>query len=298
MVRVKRPSKFLFFCGGAQEIHNNAKAANLRDYLLRVRPIKTKYPIVLAEKATQLYRETEYEDLITFEEDIARIASVVLVIAESPGSLAELGAFASNDIIRPALRVVIPSHHADAESFVALGPIRRIKNYKRENLGIYPWKQHATGGLNVSTAKPHYKEIVTFINGHLNRIPNSTPYSHLREARLFYVVYWVIHQSLAISPKILNDCVLSLLSEVTPSDIRKKIYCMEMAGWIKRVSYSDKDYFYSLYDEDPFEYSYKDGVVERSFVRRKLIAQAGIKKVESLPKRVVHEAAAARISAP
>ncbi|WP_163110914.1 hypothetical protein, partial [Acinetobacter baumannii] len=53
-VRVARPSKFLFLCGGARELSKNAKAANLRDYLLRVRPMKTKYSIVLAEDANQI----------------------------------------------------------------------------------------------------------------------------------------------------------------------------------------------------------------------------------------------------
>jgi hypothetical protein len=94
-VRVFRPSKFMFLCGGYISGDKSAKAKNLRDYLFRVKQIATKYDIVLAEKATQLFRDSEYDDLISFEEDVARIAAVVLVIAESPGSLAELGAFTS-----------------------------------------------------------------------------------------------------------------------------------------------------------------------------------------------------------
>jgi hypothetical protein len=175
-IRVSRPSKFLFLCGGARELNEKAKAANLRDYLLRVRPMNTKYGTVLAEEANQLYRETDYSDLITFEEDIARIAAVVLVIAESAGSLAELGAFTANDTIRQALRVVIPSHHETAESFVRYGPIERLKNENRDRLGVYPWKEHAKGGLNVSSVKPHYTTIVSFIKGHLDAVPNSTLY--------------------------------------------------------------------------------------------------------------------------
>ncbi|WP_204281408.1 retron St85 family effector protein, partial [Moraxella catarrhalis] len=128
----------------------------------------------------------EYSDLITFEEDIARIAAVVLVIAESAGSLAELGAFTANDTIRQALRVVIPDHHETAESFVRYGPIERLKNERRENLGVYPWKEHANGRLNVSSVKPHYKEIVTFINQHLDSIAKSTLYSKLDSSKLFY----------------------------------------------------------------------------------------------------------------
>ncbi|NEU96474.1 retron St85 family effector protein [Bradyrhizobium uaiense] len=134
-VRVLRPSKFMFLCGGYIAREENAKPVNLRDYLFRVRQIANRYNIVLAEKATQLFRDSDYGDLISFEEDIARIAAVVLVIAESPGSLAELGAFTANDTIRNALRVVVQQQHDTAESFVRFGPIERIKRTRRANLG-------------------------------------------------------------------------------------------------------------------------------------------------------------------
>jgi hypothetical protein len=132
------------------------------------------------------------------------------VIAESAGSLAELGAFTSNDTIRESLRVVIPRHHETDESFVRYGPIQRLKNERREKLGVYPWTVHAKGGLNVSSVKPHYRSLVSFIKGHLDAAPHSTLYRKLDESTLFYVVYWIIHLSTAITPKLLYECVRSI----------------------------------------------------------------------------------------
>ncbi|AKI02271.1 hypothetical protein IMCC20628_03585 [Hoeflea sp. IMCC20628] len=295
--RVSRPSKFLFLCGGERKIDEAAKAANLRDYLLRVRPIKTKYDIVLAEEATQLYRDTHYDDLITFEEDIARIAAVVLVIAESAGSLAELGAFSSNDTIRFALRVVIPSHHEVNESFVRYGPIKRVTNEDRSHLGVYPWKEHAKGGLNVSSVKPHYTEIVNFIKGHLDSAQNSYFYKDLDGKELFYITYWIIHLSMAISRTVLYECVISILPKANKNDIRNKLYCLQIARWIKRESYSGKDYFYTLVDGDPFDYSYNEGV-DNSTIRRKLAVANGLKNAENIPKYILKEAATARLRKP
>ncbi len=293
-----RPSRFLFLCGGARVTDPAKKAANLRDYLLRTRPIKTAYPIVLAEEATQLYRDTTYGDLITFEEDIARIAAIVLVIAESAGALAELGAFATNDTIRSALRVVLPSHHEIAESFVRYGPVERLKNESRDKLGIYPWRTHANGTLNVSSVKPHYREMVTFINGHVDSIPKSTSYQNLGPVALFYVIYWVIHQSMAISPKILIETVQLIVPTASVSDIRNKIYCMQLAKWIQRLPYSGKDYFFALHDEEPFDYVYKADIKETSTVRRKLAIRECLRKVETIPHYVAKRAAAARIPKP
>lgn len=124
-LRIVRPSRFSFVCGGRIDVNNGARPLSVRDYLIRLRSLEKslRHPIVLAESAQQLYRETSYSDLITFEEDIAKIASVVLVVSESAGALAELGAFASTAPIREALRVIISEDHEQEESFVRFGPI-------------------------------------------------------------------------------------------------------------------------------------------------------------------------------
>jgi RNA-directed DNA polymerase len=165
------------------------------------------YELVLAEKAVQLYRDTAYRDLITFEEDIARIASIVVVIAESAGSLAELGAFSASDTIRSVLRVLIQQDYEASESFVRYGPIQRVINSRRDYLGVYPWRLRGTGKIVVSTIKPHIREIRKFIAEHVRVVPVSTVYSVLGEARLFYFVYWVIYLCLAVDVKTLCELV-------------------------------------------------------------------------------------------
>ncbi|WP_271596187.1 retron St85 family effector protein [Bradyrhizobium sp. CCBAU 25360] len=296
-VRVSRPSKFMFLCGGYISKDQNAKPVNLRDYLFRVRQIANRYNIVLAEKATQLFRDSEYGDLISFEEDIARISAVVLVIAESPGSLAELGAFTANETIRSALRVVIQQQHEIAESFVRYGPIERIKNAKRANLAVYPWRVHANGTLNLSSTKPHYAQIVKFLDEHVSSVPASTIFTKLGEAEIFYVIYWIVHLCLAVSTTQLRDYVRLILPSATDETIKNKLYCMQLAGWIERRSYSNKDYLWALHDADPFEYEFKPGVSERVSVRRKLTVTAALRKAVPLPSHIRTEATAARLAA-
>jgi hypothetical protein len=295
-VRVFRPSKFMFLCGGYISNDKNAKAKNLRDYLFRVRQIANKYNIVLAEKATQLFRDSEYDDLISFEEDVARIAAVVLVIAESPGSLAELGAFTANDTIRNTLRVVIQQQHEIAESFVRYGPIERIKNAKRANLAVYPWRMHANGTLNISSTKPHYKEIVKFLDEHVASVPSSTIFSKLGEAEAFYIIYWIIHLCLAVSTTQLRSYVQLIIPSATDEMIKNKLYCMELAGWVERRSYSNKDYLWALHDSDPFAYEFKPSVTERISIRRNLIVKTALRKAEPLPPHIRTEATGARLA--
>lgn len=253
------------------------------------------HALVLAEKAVQLYRDTDYGDLISFEEDIARIAAVVLVIAESPGSLAELGAFTANDAIRRVLRVVIQQKFETQESFVRFGPIERVRKAKRDNLGVYPWRVRSSGKLIISSARPHISEIKKFINEHVEATPTSTMYSQLDEASLFYVVYWIIYLCLAVEIKNLCKYVQSIIPTVTEEEINNKVYCMKIAGWIERIAYSKNDYVYALHDTDPFDYSFKPHIADRDSVRRKFSVSSALKKSEGVPRHVSTIAAQARV---
>ena len=284
----------MFLCGGAiPKTATKTPPDNLRDYLCRVRPLHLPYPTVLAEDAVQLFRDSDYSDLISFEEDVARIAAVVLVIAESAGSLAELGAFASNETIRPVLRVVIQDDYEKAESFVRYGPVQRVSKHKRDNLGVYPWKMK-DGKLVVRSTSPHYAQIKSFINEHIEAVPLRTQFTNLKESKLFYIIYWVIYICQAISPATLLRYVTIIEPSVTQSELHRKLYCMILAKWIGKAAYSDKDYYFTLMDVDVFDYSFKPDAKDNKPVRRKLEVFKAHDSAEKLPPHVRKTATEAR----
>lgn len=296
-LRISRPSKFVFLCGGIIGPDGTKQANSLRDYLYRVQSFCKRLhgEVILAEKANQLYRETSYGDLISFEEDIARIAAVVFVIAESPGSLAELGAFASNEVIRRALRVIVQTDHFNKESFIRWGPIQRIKNDGVEFVGVYPWKTRRTGHIVLRSTALHRAEMVKFVNQHLDAIPKTEQFPRASDVSVFYLIYWVIHLSLAISRSSLYNSIRILVPAVTDIDLRNKIFCMQLAGWIAVESYSGKDYLYTCHDVDPFVYKFDDAVSERDTVRRKIEVTQALAAAEKVPKHVRSVAANRRM---
>lgn len=267
---------------------------SLRDYIYRTnRPGSSNFRFVLAEQANELYRDTKYHDLITFEEDIARIASLVVVIAESPGSLAELGAFASSPPIRPSLRILIQELYAADESFIRFGPVERIMRDGDGNVGVFPWATEANGHLDADSVAPHAEEIEKFLDEHMKRVPASTLYTSLPDAQVFFLIYWIIYLGLALSHTAIASCLLSLMPGFPIPELSNKIYCMEIAGWVKRVKYSGKEYLYAC-DGDPFDYRFKAGVTKRDSLRRKTEAVRSIKTLWQAPRYVRERAASAR----
>lgn len=72
-----------------------------------------------------------YTDILLFERDACLLAKIVVLFAESPGSYAELGAFALDHAIVNKLLVIIPSKFREGDkqkSFLTLGPLTRIEN--------------------------------------------------------------------------------------------------------------------------------------------------------------------------
>lgn len=270
-LRVKRPSKFVFLCGGVI-LQGDAAPANLRDFIWRTKGIGTKgTSYVLAESAQQLYRDSGYNDLITFEEDIARIAAVVLVISESAGSLAELGAFCSNPVINPVLRILISEANFNQESFIRWGPVERIlRPNNRERVGVYPWVITANGLIVPESIEPHFAEIEDFINEHVGAAASTMQYPLDHEVAQFYDIMWAIYLADAITPNRLLETVKRVHPDLTAGSLRRKLYSLRVANWIEMIPYGGQDYYFLPTQEDPFQYGFREGTVDKEPLRRVL----------------------------
>lgn len=73
------------------------------------------------------------------------------------------------------------------------------------------------------------------------------------------------------------------------------MYCMIIAGWVEKIPYSGKDYFYAKFDSDPFDYSFIASATGKRRLSRKMVVTTALRKAEALPKHVREVAAAARL---
>jgi hypothetical protein len=284
--RFKVPFKTLFLCGGPISALPNEHPKSLRDYLFRVRSLKISGKIIRAEQATQIYRDSGYSNLISFEEDIAKIASLVLVISESPGSLAELGAFSVHREIRPSLIVIMQTSHEKDESFIRYGPIDLLKRLNNDSVGFYPWKTTNSNRFVIKSAKSHVGEMRNFINSRLNKSPESRNLLSDAGKRLFYIIYWILYLSYAASLGVIWNAVKSIFPDIPLSEVRTKLYTLRVMGWIDSESYSNKEYFFALGAEDPVEYKFPAAVKRKDIFERRLAVRRELDQLEKIPKHI------------
>ena len=270
--RFRYPSRPIFLCGGAIRTDDGATCPSLRDYLYRVRKIEIKLPskIVLAERANQLFVETDYKSLIRFEEDIALLSGLVILVAEGPGSLAELGSFEANRTIRRSLRVLIQDSFERDQSFIRNGPIRQLEQENEASVAYYPWRTNSVGSVIKSSIKDEVQSICEYISEEYQKIPFSHGLSgsHAKK-RFLFCLYWIIHLCGGALKSTIYEIFKTIFPSAKDSDIRNGLFCLELLGWIGRVHYGPREYVFALHDDDPFLYRFKKSVANTNATARK-----------------------------
>jgi hypothetical protein len=101
-------------------------------------------------------KDDAFPDLLELEDCLAHLADVTVLFVESPGSIAELGAFATSAVLRPHTLAVLNNSYGSGQSFITDGPVRKIKNENADLVHYYTWDPKA---LNSAATKKEFKEM-------------------------------------------------------------------------------------------------------------------------------------------
>ena len=123
----------MFLCGGDISLKDKLrfKVANeIKNFWNSYR-----YEIVYPEDIfDELLYSSRSKDLLSLENLLADSVDVILMIPESPGSFAELGAFANNEKLRAKIVCLIDQKYKKNKSFINQGPIKLIKKANKSGV--------------------------------------------------------------------------------------------------------------------------------------------------------------------
>jgi hypothetical protein len=124
-----RKKFFLFVCGGPVEPVPGKELSLRRQFIDWSVTELPDFIVLLAEdafKQTRSYRLSQVVNLAAFESAIARIADIVVIFPESPGSCAEVGFFSNSPRIPVKTIVGNDVSYRGDPSFLNFGPLRSI----------------------------------------------------------------------------------------------------------------------------------------------------------------------------
>ena len=114
-----KPKPFIFICGG----HKSPRRDDIHKY------INNHHPNIHTFQAETIWDAVSRsgKSSLEIEQQLASLSDIIVIIVESPGSIAELGAFSSSRDLRKKLMLFIKEEHRDIDSFINTGPIRWTK---------------------------------------------------------------------------------------------------------------------------------------------------------------------------
>lgn len=91
------------------------------------------YDLIYPEDIFQeLLYSSNSADLLSLENLLADSVDAVVVIPESPGSFAELGAFANSDKLRNKMVCIVETKYRRDKSFINQGPVKLVKSANKD----------------------------------------------------------------------------------------------------------------------------------------------------------------------
>lgn len=237
----------LFVCGGLVDIKSVIPPSfrhRFISYSAQKNP-QIHDSIVQAETFKDYFKENAYPDLLVFEEEIANIASLVIIFLESPGSLVELGMFCTKPDFYKKLVIIAPQEQVHAEdSFIYLGPLENIKKKEPTSVLVYPWPCDNT--INYDTC--HLMDLCLTIEDKLSSIAKNVAFNAENSGHMAFLIAEIIRINYPILIGEIELALIALGINIKQSDINRHIYLLNKLDIIHSTFYSGYRYYYPDYN--------------------------------------------------
>jgi hypothetical protein len=212
--------------------------------------VRTNHPDIskrlrLAEQINDWFDQGIFAELLELEEYLADLSDVIILFVESPGSIAELGAFAASDTVRPKILTVINSFHA-GKSFIADGPIRRLKSADPPLVYSFEWNSEAdriNDETNIDTFQDLSQELAQVL---LARRLTAQKERKLNLRSPGHAMLMIADMTDIIgitSSREINDCLDAFGYEVQSAVLQKYLFLLEKLRFVKRLDCSNQVYY-------------------------------------------------------
>lgn len=277
--RIVLTQPILFLCGGQVDI-TSIEPLSVRGALveyLHSAKCHLAESITLAEDFKDWIHDSVYRDLLAFESDIAHISSLIIIILESAGALAELGLFVKNRALRNKILVFVSQEHYEESSFVRLGPLRYLQGIKESSVCAYPWDQNDLKRSLSTSLKEMREDILNAVSSQ----DGSEAFNKENEGHVSFVVYEIIKTFRALKLLEVEAYLEALGLSISRDKLKRLIFLL---GKFKLISSSKRghvDYYYALIDTVKVEFA---GKFDQT--RAKLAAQQFYATNDSESKRI------------
>lgn len=220
--------------------------------------------VLLAEDATSwAMADSRYENLFELENDLAYLSAIILVVVESAGSIAELGAFCQAFSLRKRLVAIVERGYYDEDppSFIRAGPVTLLEDSDPESVIVYEWLVKDSGDgvrpLKLDLASQAVGRLIAELARRVRRVKKEGFRSGDRGHRLLLIAD-LIDLGLVTQFGEINSFLRSLGVRLSDQRLRRYLFVLEKLNLIRRTKDGRVTFFLAGQEAATFvDYSYK-----------------------------------------
>jgi hypothetical protein len=263
--RINFSSPIVFLCGGNVDV-KEYHPQSVRDALMRYlasKNCKLSDYITLAEHFKDWTHDAVYKDLLVFESDIAHMASLIIIILESPGSLTELGIFSENKNIKNKTLVIVNAKYHSESSFINLGPLRHLELLNDSSVYSYNWTDDKEK-LNESLgdALDCIREDAL---ARLKNISGTTAFNIKNDGHIAFLIFEIIKILILLKLSEIENFLKILKIEIKRDKLKRLLFLLDKLGFIKNDRRGNHIYYYAISDKNKVDFgghfNEKDAVI-------------------------------------
>ena len=284
--KIQQTPSLIFLCGGKTAKGEGGTYESARDYFNR--HLKREKPTIaarvrLAEEVNEWFHQQDnaFPDLLELENYLAHLADITVLFVESPGSIAELGAFANSDDIRPKTLAVLNNWHESEGSFISDGPIRKLSNENEDHVHYYKWNPNDLySDLTRAEFEELTNELVTFlekIEADRPRQPSLKPTE--RGHALLLVADLIRMPGVATTSELLK-CLNALGCIADPEVLKRYLWVLQSVGFVTVHRRSNQKFFLRTSEHPFIRYAYREGARFRDQYRVRTELRRGLGSIE------------------
>jgi len=252
---------FIFLCGGPTNAFSD-QPISIRDAIHRelIKDRALGRRIRVAEDYKDWSRESLYVDLISFETHLAELSSVIVLVLESAGSIAELGLFSAIEAFRRKLLVFFEAGFYQDDSFIRLGPIDFLEKTHENIAECHRWLERYGPASKfdqqrVAEIQPELADAVR------NRLAKAAP------GRVFNQANWLDAALLAVD--LLGLCSALTVGELrqlmgqlgcekTQAELRQLLFLLERVKLLAMEPSGAQRFYVSVEERDFIRFGFRD----------------------------------------
>lgn len=276
--RLKPYEGFIFLCGGPTDIRS-LDPVSIRDAIYRELASDDAIAkrIRVAEHYKDWSHESIYRDLVSFERHLAELSSVIVLVLESPGSIAELGLFSIVEEFQSKLLVFIETEHYKSSSFIKLGPVDFLEKIHNNSAECHRWTVEVDRHLKFDpkAACDLQRDLAGAI---LKRAAKMTP-EHVFRPKSWLDKALLLCDFLnlcsALTLREIRTLLEKLENPMAESEIKQFLFLLERVGLIAVEPKGDQRFYVGIVDKLFYSFHIREGSQDFLRFRSDQLAEYG-----------------------